>query len=964
MTDLLVELPSARTRIPAVRISPPTQLPVELDDAIRLAGELIIPELLADRLATARRELEAHAARRGWCVEPSTLEDMTGWLRQMLARLTNLVVLQRFSSFHLVRNPLWRPIEAPPGDAPAGAPRDVLEAYVAWEKVERLLSEDGPYPELGRLLSVTLHRDAIAALCGCTPATLGPLTGARFGISDPHGGGRTAAVLSFGARRVIYKPRSVDGEAGWAEIAGRVVREGLGLPSYQAGVAALDGYGFMEMVRDEPCKDEEGVRRCYRRYGAVIATAHALGTCDLHHENVVVTGEHPVVVDAEPLFRARLGLSPQGQDRLDFERNLSMDGLEVRESVLELGLLPLTMRSPLPPEGEERPEYEIGALCAYAGAPIRDLVPCARGSDDLQMRYVDVAASRFPNLPSLAGTPRLPEAYVDEVVEGFEVAHAWLRARREEFTGPGGVLERMAGLRVRMLARPTMDYVSVLSRSISPEAMRSLAARVARVEADLGILGGTRFDTVDDLAAAEAASLLAGDIPRLELRAGGTRSGGAVLHVPPLDAARARWGGLDEVDRSLQVVCIRERLAPRPVSAPAAEGEPGPAQLERHGVEVAGALVSASRPHDGAPSWVYAVYAPGVGTTMAHRDRESLYEGAAGTAVAVAEAARVAGERTWARLAVDVFQPLLHGATPESTRRSGGMGRGLGGVLYAMARVADATGEAALLDTAVRLAVEHGPALAARDALDEVLYGRAGLLLSVLALHARRPGERLLRVADALAGELLRRASRTSRGTCWPGPAGAGMPNVSHGTSGVAMALARWAAVRGDARAADAARDALRYDDAFWVAEERGWMDARLEGTDPEQLTTWAWCNGRSGALLARLAVSRALGDPFVAGCACDALHAHASDVLDEVSPGLCCGTPGVVDALLQLRPHAHGTAVDGHLQGAVRRLACDTPRSQYSTLTGALFTGMAGMSFALLRAARPDRVAPLLTFE
>jgi type 2 lantibiotic biosynthesis protein LanM len=945
-----------------------TAEPLEYEAAIRLIEEPIVPEVIAPVRDAAERELRRLADERDWNVAPDAVRDMVGEFGRVLARVTNLVILQRFTGFQLVARPLWRPLAAPPGDAPDGAPRDVLDSYIAWERIERLVADDGPYPELSRLLAVARenwlgatselmerierHRDAIARIAS-SGASLGPLTSARFGISDPHGGGRAAAILSFEGRDVVYKPRSLDGEIGWTATAAQVLQEGLGLEAYPLRLAGFDGYGFMEHVGPQQCMDGAAVERCYRRYGALLALAHALGTCDLHHENVIVSGEHPLVVDAEPLFRARLAISSEGAARLAFERNLVLEGLDVRESVLELGMLPLTMKPPLPIDAEHTPrEYDVGALCAYAGDEIHDLVPCARGSNDLQMRFVPLVANRFPNLPMLNGKPQFPSDFVEEIIAGFSTTHRFLRAHRGEYLRPGGQLDDLATSRVRLLGRATMDYATVLARSLSPEPLRSSAARSNLVRSDLRHLGAVRFDTVHDLAAEETASIRDGDIPRFELRADETNAGRAPLLTAPLESARARWAALDDFDEELQVTSIRQRLyareRPLTASRPSASDR---ASLERHALAIVSELVAAVRSPAADPYWVYAAFAPGFGATMAHADREALYEGAAGTAVVVAEAGRVAEEPDWCRLATKVFD------------RSGGLARGVGGLIYAMTRVADAGGDRSLLDTAVRIALDHGPRLAAEDALDELLYGRAGLLLALLALHDRRPDVRLRSVADLAARELLARARQTDRGTCWPVPAGSPMPNVSHGTAGIAMALARWARLRGSAEAAETAEDALAYDDTFWIPDERGWLDARLADADHKHHTNWAWCNGRAGALLARAAVADALGRRFQGANIASALEADASDILTEVSPGLCCGTPGALDALLQVQTQAPGEALTARVAAVVDLVVAETPKSHYSTLTSTLFGGAAGLAFGLLRAARPTDVAGLLWF-
>lgn len=946
------------------------------EQAARLAAEPVIPEIVAPWLAQAAQRLDAQLAADGLDLLPNLRADLVYAQAAAVARLTNLVLLQRYSSFHLVVNPLWRPVPAAPGDAPAGAPRGVLDAYIAWERGERLLAEDGPYPELVRLLHtaqaqwlantrellqrVAQARAAIADLAGCSIDALGPLTGARFGISDPHHGGRSAAILQFGARRVVYKPRNLAGELAFDALLARAVSAALGLPALALRLHSAGDYGFMQYVGGPACADGDAVTRAYRRYGALSAVAHALGTCDLHHENVIVHGEHPLVIDAEPLFRARLAVSAQGEQRLAFERNLSLQGLDVRESVLELGLLPLTLRSPLPTDdGDPREEILIGALCAYAAEPMRDLLPCARGSDAVQMRSVQVRATTFPNLPRSAQGPAWPQEHIGAIVDGFERTHAWLCAQRDDAAAQ---LAAMRASRVRLLARPTMDYTAILARSLSPERLRDRAGREAGIRADLAYTAAVRFDTVHALADSECASLLEGDVPRFELGAEQDACEAALLKSP-LASAEDRWQMLDAQDCRLQVASIRERLQQRERAALARLPRgAGTDALLQHGLGVAELLVAAAATETDAPPWTFASYAPGFGATMVHADRESLYEGAAGTAVFVAEAARLADAPEWLLLARRVFAPLLLGGEPQCLRRSGGVGRGLGGLIYALLRVADCGGGEDLLALARTLALRHARDVATADGLDEVLYGRSGLLLALLALQARRSDAALDACIDAVAGQLCARAQREADGAFWPAPQGRCLPNVSHGTAGIAIALARWAQARDAEEGATLARLALRYDDTFWLGAESGWRDARLDPAASEQQTTWAWCNGRAGALLARQSVADALGDAFTGDLLPLAFAAPASDVLGEVSPGLCCGTPGAIDALLQVAPQADA-ALQARLHDAIALLARHTPLSQYSTLTPSLFAGSAGLGFALLRAARPDQVRSVLAF-
>ncbi len=239
----------------------------------------------------------------------------------------------------------------------------MLDAYIAWERSERLLADDGPYPELARLVRTAqrqwlnntrellertaIHRTAIATLAGCDAQSLGALTGARFGISDPHHEGRSAAILHYGTRRVVYKPRNLEGERAFDTLYGRAVAAALALPPRPLQLFSAGDYGFMEFVDTHNCTDTAAATRLpalRRARGSRACTRHLRSASRERHRRRRASDRDR----CGTLFRARLAVSTQGEARLAFERNLSLQGLEVRESILELGLLPLTLRSPLP----------------------------------------------------------------------------------------------------------------------------------------------------------------------------------------------------------------------------------------------------------------------------------------------------------------------------------------------------------------------------------------------------------------------------------------------------------------------------------------------------------------------------------------------------------------------------------------------------------------------------------------
>jgi type 2 lantibiotic biosynthesis protein LanM len=958
---------------------------LDSDTLRRLTNEPAVPELLAELLAQGRQELQNTLHYHLFThIRPEVMTDAILWLQQILSHLTNELICQRFTSFRLIMSPLQRRVFATPGDAPPGSPRAILDAYIEWEKAQGLLLASGPYPELAHAIRlaqknwlfavvevldrVRTHKSKIARLISGYSGPSDELTNITFGISDPHSGGRTAAILHFGDHRVIYKPHNIGSEALWGELATYVVHEALGLDLRTPEIIDLGSFGFVEFVEHEACTTKDAVYQCYQRYGALLCLAHALGTCDLHHENVIVAGEYPVVVDAETIFKARLGLSEKGKRRLEFENQLSLQGIGARESILETGILPATWVFPLFAEEEQYSwqEVHVGALCAYGEMPAMQPVLCGRGSDNLTVQLVPVRTQHFPNLPYLGNELQRASAFLDAINDGFERTHRFLAHSRRELIEAGGILDCRHVSHVRLLPRPTMQYAIVLQRSLSAEVVGSAEARRHRLEADLALLNRGRLDNIEDMKDAEIESLLMCDIPLFNVDARARTVGETPLIGAPLEESKARLSSLDDFDLKLQRVAIQHNLSFQEKESARRDSEGILPGIQSIALDLAESLVAVVQSKDASPFWVYANYAPGLNSTMTHADRESLYEGGAGTAIVVAEAGRISGRDEWCNLAAALFEPIVRGEQLNCVRRGGGLGRGLGGLIYALLRTWQATGKDELLDTAVKLIEEHGVYLAEHDPLDELLHGRAGLLLAALALYHHHPKPSILTVADTAALQLVLRAKVSKYGVYWPVASHMPLALTAHGASGIVMALARWARLRGDSEAIeDIVENALRWDDQSWITDEQGWRDGRLlDAPLTGEDTNWGWCNGRAGMLLVRAAIADALGREFTDEIVSSALHAPITDVLKTASPGLCCGTSGVLDALLELEKRYPTDELQEKVTQATAIIAEKTPRSLLDPLNGSLFGGAAGAAFALLRASSPSLVRSILWFD
>ncbi|MBL9078524.1 MAG: hypothetical protein JNL08_13525 [Planctomycetes bacterium] len=231
---------------------------------------------------------------------------------------------------------------------------------------------------------------------------------------------------------------------------------------------------------------------------------------------------------------------------------------------------------------------------------------------------------------------------------------------------------------------------------------------------------------------------------------------------------------------------------------------------------------------------------------------------------------------------------------------------------------------------ALAVAVEIGESLLQRarnddgalswDEIPDIIYGNAGTALFLLELGLVSEQQRFVDAARNVGRGLLQDAVRvaskadparqlstwvlTMRGRSIH------MPNFSHGTAGVAYALARVAAATGDAALLQGAKDGAEWllENAVIDGEGLKWMHSDRG----RPIYMGGWCHGPAGTgrlflLLhattgeARYLDAATKGARFTIDYAANAEKAAPDGTRPYVPPSLCCGVAGVVDFFCDL---------------------------------------------------------------
>ncbi|SOD62273.1 type 2 lantibiotic biosynthesis protein LanM [Streptomyces zhaozhouensis] len=756
-------------------------------------------------------------------------------------------------------------------------------------------------------------RAALAATLLAGDAVPGAPTRVRLGLGDPHAGGRTVALLEFAdGRRLVHKPRPLGAHARWNELLEWFARRRPDLAPRAVELLPRDGYGWAGFVAPAPCAHEAEVAAFYARTGAQLALLQAVRAVDIHAENVIAAGGHPVVVDVETLFH------PSAPPLTDGGPDPAADALA--ESAHRTAVLPQPLLG-------EAGAIDSSAVGAHAGQLTPGHLPTWEDAGTDRMRLVRgrLPWPGGPNRPTLPPphAPPVPADHAGALRDGFRAAHRLLSAHAAELTAEDGPLIRFAEERTRLVVRPSQEYADLLAEATAPEALRTLAARRRAFAALHEDTGRPRPAALADH---ELAELLDGDIPLLtttpgsaDVRTATGRTVPDVLPGPGLAAAVAALRGWDETERGFQDWVVRASLATtRPFAGHRADPgtppvPPGTAVGAPPGAEWASALaenvgdrlLALARTDGARVNWA-GLHLLGARRWFLHPQGAALADGYPGTALFLAELGRATGRDRYLTAAADaVTRPLpatlrLLAAHPELADAVGPGGfHGVGGLAYATARLARLLDSeeltAALPDARTALA-----SAAARADTADLADGLAGALLGAEALRARgTPG------AAALAAALTARLERAT-------PPAA--PGLLRGSAGVDLALGRPTA------AAPPAADL-------------------------------GWCAGLAGTLLA--------------GGSAAARAAHRERLADR-APGpdhsLCHGELGLLEPLVADTrgegPPAHPAVT--RLLHAIEREGprCGTPDG---VPTPGLLNGLAGIGHGLLRLALGPEVPSVL---
>lgn len=315
--------------------------------------------------------------------------------------------------------------------------------------------------------------------------------------SDVHRKGRQVVKIEIDKKiEVLYKPHNMKNEKTFMSLL-QWIGQGIGITQLSYEILTYEAYSLCSIVKYKECKSKEGICNYYKRLGVQLFLAYFLGTHDLHCENIIASGEYPVLIDLETLvggFNSR-------------KRKTAEDEVyyHIQQSVLSTGLLPTFMWD------KGKNGIDVSGMSGGNEAIYPFKIPVVMNPQTSNMRigYDYPQATLKKNRVKLRGEFCPPVKYESELLNGFSVAYRYVIENREEFERQ---VKLMIGLKSRFLFSDTQRYGMTLSSSYHPSLLQDGAEREIFLMSMWKGRGVDKKTIVED----EIQSLLQADIPYFE----------------------------------------------------------------------------------------------------------------------------------------------------------------------------------------------------------------------------------------------------------------------------------------------------------------------------------------------------------------------------------------------------------------------------------------------------------------
>ncbi|MEM6830968.1 MAG: type 2 lanthipeptide synthetase LanM, partial [Bacteroidota bacterium] len=315
---------------------------------------------------------------------------------------------------------------------------------------------------------------------------------------DQHNGGSTVIIEFRNTEKVIYKLSSAGVTIAYNYFL-RWVGNQLGTELKTFSVVDKGDYSWLEYVANDACTNPGDVSLYYERAGILAGLSYFLNSTDYHCENLIASGNCPVLVDHETIIGPEIGnLLPKSSIPEGLKQKRS-------KSVLNSSLLPNT--------NPNLPSY----MCGFGSSIEQEmLLPQTKFKDvnRITMKKVkeDVLTELYKkNKPLLNDQIENLCEYEDEFKKGFRDLYQLIQREKDHLLSSNSPLNCFKGVSIRLINRPTRIYYKILKGLNKPEFLKD--ATIYGLKLEILTRAYSSKSNFLHIPSSERKQMLCGDIP-------------------------------------------------------------------------------------------------------------------------------------------------------------------------------------------------------------------------------------------------------------------------------------------------------------------------------------------------------------------------------------------------------------------------------------------------------------------
>lgn len=267
---------------------------------------------------------------------------------------------------------------------------------------------------------------------------------------DLHNG-KAVSIVHFEKQKIVYKPRKIEGEIIVEEFINYISvylprKLKFKFPKY----LSRGKYTWQEFINQKECINMDEVHNYYYRVGVYLGIFYLFSTLDLHYENMISYGEHPMFIDLETLVRA--------ENSLD---NLNQDSKADSQSVLISSLLPVKSTGNF---------FDVNMSALFTGIQksknIYSTILMKDEEDDWIYVKEPAVVKGQHNILLYKGNEIEPHIVENDLINGFVDTMNIIILKKEEFKKM--LYKNESNIKIRQVLRPTHIYWKFINASQSP----------------------------------------------------------------------------------------------------------------------------------------------------------------------------------------------------------------------------------------------------------------------------------------------------------------------------------------------------------------------------------------------------------------------------------------------------------------------------------------------------------------